>query len=133
MDISIKQTVAQHDRSGDKGEDIRTIVFVSKEGGSCMKEKNIGTGECSVFSGTCYGDYTAWGVECRKESVQAADTVIYQENFSESTDGWTPEWSVGSDLTTFAVGKIMQKIMIQALIYGVRKHRYSRLRMRCQP
>lgn len=68
-----------------------------------------------------------------KESVQAADTVIYQENFSESTDGWTPEWSVGSDLTTFAVGKIMQKIMIQALIYGVRKHRYSRLRMRCQP
>ena len=40
-----------------------------------------------------------------KESVQAADTVIYQENFSESTDGWTPEWSVGSDLTTFAVGK----------------------------
>lgn len=31
-----------------------------------MKEKNIGTGECSVFSGTCYGDYTVWGVECRK-------------------------------------------------------------------
>ena len=40
-----------------------------------------------------------------KESVQAADTVIYQEDFSKSTDGWTPEWSVGSDLTTFAVGK----------------------------
>ena len=20
----------------------------------------------SFFSGTCYGDYTAWGVECRK-------------------------------------------------------------------
>lgn len=32
-----------------------------------------------------------------KESVQAADTVIYQENFSESTDGWTPEWSVGNE------------------------------------
>lgn len=97
------------------------------------REKTLEQESAQFFSGTCYGDYTAWGVECRKESVQAADTVIYQENFSESTDGWTPEWSVGSDLTTFAVGKIMQKIMIQALIYGVRKHRYSRLHMRCQP
>lgn len=105
MDISIKQTVAQHDRSGDKGEDIRTIVFVSKEGGSCMKAKNIGTGECSVFLALAMV-ITQLGVwNAGKESVQAADTVIYQEDFSKSTDGWTPEWSVGSDLTTFAVGK----------------------------
>lgn len=134
MDISIKQTVAQHDRSGDKGEDIRTIVFVSKEGGSCMKEKKHWNRRVLSFFLALAMVITQLGVwNAGKESVQAADTVIYQENFSESTDGWTPEWSVGSDLTTFAVGKIMQKIMIQALIYGVRKHRYSRLRMRCQP
>jgi len=66
VDISTKQTVAQHDRSGDKGEDIRTIVFVSKEGGSCMKEKKHWNRRVLSFLLTLAMVITQLGVECRK-------------------------------------------------------------------
>ena len=129
-----KQTVAQHDGSGDKGEDIRTIVFVSKEGGSCMKEKKHWNRRVLSFLLTLAMVITQLGVwNAGKESVQAADTVIYQEDFSDSTDGWTPEWSVGSDLTTFGIGKNYAKDNDSSLNIWSRRHRYSRLRMRCQP
>lgn len=43
--------------------------------------------ESAQFSSdTCYGDYTAWGVECRKESVQAAENssfTLYYYNESQ--------------------------------------------------
>ena len=30
------------------------------------REKTLEQESAQFFSGTCYGDYTAWGVECRK-------------------------------------------------------------------
>lgn len=102
MDISTKQTVAQHDRSGDKGEDIRTIVFVSKEGGSCMKEKKHWNRRVLSFFLALAMVITQLGVwNVGKESVQAAeDSVIYSDDMENDADeNWDVAWKTLEGVT----------------------------------
>lgn len=97
-----KQTVAQHDRSGDKGEDIRTIVFVSKEGGSCMKEKKHWNRRVLSFFLALAMVITQLGVwNAGKESVQAADSsVIYSDDMENDADvDWDVVWKISEGVT----------------------------------
>ena len=102
LGLSTKQTVAQYDRSGEKGEDIRAVVFVSKEGGSCMKAKKHWNRRVLSFLLALAMVVTQLGVwNVGKESVQAAeDSVIYSDDMENDADeNWDVAWKTLEGVT----------------------------------